>query len=39
MNFDYIPELHYRYGYFIAMGLMATMGVALLGLFRKLRWL
>lgn len=39
MNFDYIPELHYRYGYFIAMGLMATMGVALLVLFRKLRWL
>ncbi|WP_049721144.1 magnesium transporter CorA family protein [Gilvimarinus polysaccharolyticus] len=39
MNFEYIPELQFRYGYFIAMGLMATMGAVLLGVFRKLRWL
>jgi magnesium transporter len=39
MNFDHIPELHFRYGYFVVMGLMATVGVILLVLFKKLRWL
>ncbi|MBU2885672.1 magnesium transporter CorA family protein [Gilvimarinus agarilyticus] len=39
MNFEYIPELHYRNGYFIVMGLMGLTGAGLLVLFRKLRWL
>ncbi len=39
MNFEYIPELTYKYGYFIVLGVMAVMAIALLVLFKKLRWL
>ncbi|MDO3383523.1 magnesium transporter CorA family protein [Gilvimarinus algae] len=39
MNFEYIPELQFHNGYFIVMGLMAMIGVGLLALFRRLRWL
>lgn len=39
MNFEYIPELKFRNGYFIVMGLMGLTGAGLLVLFRKLRWL
>lgn len=39
MNFVYMPELNFRYGYFVAVGSMAIIGVSLLLLFRKLRWL
>lgn len=27
MNFEYMPELHWRYGYFIGLGVMALVGV------------
>lgn len=39
MNFDNIPELHARNGYFILLGVMATIAVVLLTVFRKMRWL
>jgi magnesium transporter len=39
MNFENIPELHARSGYFILLGVMAGIAVALLALFRKKRWL
>lgn len=39
MNFDYIPELHYRYGYFILLGVMVLIALILLRLFRKKNWL
>lgn len=39
MNFDYMPELHWKYGYFILLGLMFVVGVGLLYLFRKRKWL
>lgn len=39
MNFDHIPELHYRYGYFILLGVMFTIVVSLLSWFRYRRWL
>lgn len=39
MNFAYMPELGYRYGYFMLMGLMLTIGLGLLWLFRRKRWL
>jgi len=39
MNFENIPELHARYGYFILLGVMAGIAVALLTLFRKKHWL
>jgi len=39
MNFDNIPELHWRYGYFIVLGLMAATCTALYRAFRKSGWL
>jgi magnesium transporter len=39
MNFENIPELHSQSGYFILLGVMAGIAVALLALFRKKRWL
>jgi magnesium transporter len=39
MNFENIPELHARYGYYILLGVMVGIAVTLLALFRKKRWL
>lgn len=38
MNFDHMPELHYQYAYFFALGGMLVLGVVLLVLFRIKRW-
>jgi len=39
MNFDYMPELTYRYGYFIVLGVIVTACLALHALFRRNHWL
>lgn len=39
MNFDYIPELQYRYGYFITWGVMLLVMIAMLAWFRRKKWL
>lgn len=39
MNFENMPELEMKYAYFIALGLMLSLGAGLLILFRKIRWL
>ncbi|MFN3232565.1 MAG: magnesium/cobalt transporter CorA [Alphaproteobacteria bacterium] len=39
MNFEYIPELAHPNGYFILLGTMAVIGVGLLVLFRRNKWL
>jgi magnesium transporter len=39
MNFEYIPELHAKNGYFYLLGVMGMIAVGLLVLFRKIRWL
>ena len=39
MNFKYMPELQYRYGYFILLGVMAVVVIGLLIWFRKRKWL
>ena len=39
MNFDHMPELHWRYGYFMVLGLMATIIISLLTYFHRRRWL
>ncbi|MDR1808363.1 MAG: magnesium and cobalt transport protein CorA [Propionibacteriaceae bacterium] len=39
MNFDYMPELHWRYGYPFALGLMALATIILFGLFKKKKWI
>jgi len=39
MNFENMPELHSRSGYFILLGIMITIVVVLLTIFRRKRWL
>ena len=39
MNFDHMPELHTRYGYFVLLGVMVTLVVTMLTIFRRIRWL
>jgi magnesium transporter len=39
MNFDHMPELHFRYGYFFALGGMAFIAIALLAFFWWRKWL
>ncbi len=39
MNFDYMPELHWRYGYLLALGMMALIAFALYRNFKRAGWL
>jgi magnesium transporter len=39
MNFDVMPEVHWRYGYPIVLGLMLVSSVSILYYFRKRKWL
>ena len=39
MNFDIMPELHWRYGYLFAIAAMAGVSVVLFGIFRNRRWI
>jgi magnesium transporter len=39
MNFDYMPELKFKDGYFILLGCMGLLATGLMWLFRKKRWL
>lgn len=39
MNFEVIPELKFRYGYFILIGIMATIATVLMIIFRRKKWL
>jgi magnesium transporter len=39
MNFDHMPELHWRYGYYIALGVIASICLGLYRVFRKNKWL
>jgi magnesium transporter len=39
MNFEFIPALHWRFGYLFALGLIAFVSLALWRFFRHLRWL
>ncbi|GAB94531.1 magnesium transporter [Kineosphaera limosa] len=38
-NFDFMPELHWEYGYYLSLGLMAGVVVLLYVLFRRSGWL
>ncbi|HEY3063049.1 MAG TPA: magnesium/cobalt transporter CorA [Chloroflexota bacterium] len=38
MNFENMPELHWQYGYFYALALLAIATAALWLLFRRIRW-
>ena len=39
MNFDFMPELHYEYSYFVVLGVILTTCVVLYRQFRKSGWL
>jgi len=39
MNFEYMPELKWRDGYFILLGLMTAVGLGMLVYFKKKKWL
>lgn len=39
MNFDYIPELHFKYSYFILWGVMIAMFLGMLYYFKRKKWL
>jgi magnesium transporter len=39
MNFDHMPELHWRFGYPVVLGVVVTICTALYVRFRRARWL
>ncbi len=39
MNFENMPELHSQSGYYILLGVMASIAILLLSIFRKMKWL
>ncbi len=39
MNFEYMPELHWKFGYPLALGLILMICVALYWVFRRNKWL
>lgn len=39
MNFQHMPELGWKWGYFVVLGVMATVAITLLLLFRRRGWL
>ena len=39
MNFEYLPELHYRWAYPALLGVMATVVIGMLVYFRGRGWL
>jgi magnesium transporter len=39
MNFRYMPELGWRWGYFIVLGLMVVIGILMVLFFRRKKWM
>ena len=39
MNFDNIPELHYKYSYYILWGIMIMIFLGMIYYFKKKKWL
>jgi magnesium transporter len=37
-NFEYVPELHFKYSYFIFWGVMITVAISMLLFFRRKGW-
>lgn len=38
MNFEYIPELKFKYGYFILLGIMVLVTIASVWYFKRKKW-
>jgi magnesium transporter len=39
MNFKYLPELEWHYGYFYSLGLMGVIALGMLVFFKRKKWL
>lgn len=39
MNFDFMPELRWRYGYFLVLLVMALLAIIMIFVFRRKRWI
>lgn len=39
MNFDNMPELHWKYSYFVIWGIMATLFILMIFYFKRKKWL
>ena len=39
MNFENMPELQWRYGYYVVLGAMAALGIGMVIYFRRRKWL
>lgn len=39
MNFDHMPELHWKYSYYVVLGVMIVLGAGMFYLFRKRDWI
>lgn len=39
MNFRYMPELEWRWGYFAVLGVMALLGALMVWFFRRKKWM
>lgn len=39
MNFEHMPELSWRYAYFVLLGIMALMAIGMMVIFKRLKWL
>jgi magnesium transporter len=38
MNFDFMPELQWKYGYFVVWGIMIVIVITMLAFFRRKKW-
>jgi magnesium transporter len=38
MNFKYMPELEYTYGYYIIIGIMVAIALGMVYYFKRKRW-
>jgi len=39
MNFKFMPELEWRWGYFVIVGIMLAVGITMLIIFRRKKWM
>jgi magnesium transporter len=37
-NFDYLPELHFKYGYFMMLGFMLILAISMILYFKNKKW-
>jgi magnesium transporter len=38
MNFDVLPEIHWKYGYFVLWGVMLIIALSMVAYFKRKKW-